>query len=305
MNPYVSLLIGLVCAGVGGELFVRGLVRLAKWARISAAIIGTTIAAFATSSPEVSVAIGAAISGKPEISLGDALGSNVVNVALILAIALCISAIQSPRASVMRDFPWAMGVPVGVGLLGFDGRLSRMDGIILLALFATWLIFVVRQAHHERSNIVQDRAGLHAGWITVWLVIGMGCLVGSGHFIVVGARGIAAAFGIPEFIIGATVVAVGTSMPELATAVVSKVRGHDDIGLGTLLGSNIFNGLFVVGLAATICPIAVNRAAVGATLAFGALTTLIPFPNRSGFIGRSRGLVLLVVYAAYVCFLMK
>jgi len=94
-------------------------------------------------------------------------------------------------------------------------------------------------------------------------------------------------------------------MPELATAVVSKVRGHDDIGLGTLLGSNIFNGLFVVGLAASICPITVNRMEAGATLAFGALTTLIAFPNQDGFIGRSRGVVLLLAYAAYVLFLVR
>lgn len=305
MSPYLSLLIGVGCAGVGGDLFVRGMIGVARWARISAAIIGTTVAAFATSSPELSVAIGAASAGRPEISLGDALGSNVVNVALILALALCISAIQSPRSSVKRDFPVALLLPVVLAGLGFDGSLSRLDGGILMALFFVWLAFVIRQARHERSATEPAAGPSRIGLAVVYSLLGMGFLVGSGHFIVTGARGIAAAFGIPEFVIGATVVAVGTSMPELATAVISKIRGHDEIGLGTILGSNIFNALLIVGVAAMICPIKVERGPVGIALAFGLLTTLVPFPDRRGLIGRSRGVILLAVYASYAVLLLK
>jgi len=305
MNPYLSFLIGIVCAGVGGDLFVRGMIGVARWARISAAIIGTTVAAFATSSPELSVAIGSASAGRPEISLGDALGSNVVNVALILAIALCISAIQSPRSSVRRDFPLALFVPVLLGVLGLDGLLSRWDGGILLTLFVAWLALVIRQARHERNLAPATDGGVRIGLVTAQSVVGMGFLIGSGYFIVHGARGIAAAFGIPEFVIGATVVAVGTSMPELATAVISKIRGHDEIGLGTILGSNMFNALFIVGTAAVICPIKVERGAVGIALAFGLVTTFVPFPNRSGLIGRGRGVILLAIYAVYVVLLLK
>jgi len=305
MNPYLSLLIGVACAGVGGDLFVRGMIGVARWARISAAIIGTTVAAFATSSPELSVAIGAASSGQPEISLGDALGSNVVNISLILAIALCLSAIQSPRSSVKRDFPVALFVPVIVGVLGLDGSLSRVDGGILLTGFVTWMAFVLRQARHERNSAPPAAGGVRMGLATAQSVAGMGFLVGSGYLIVHGARGIATAFGIPEFVIGATVVALGTSMPELATAVISKIRGHEEIGLGTILGSNIFNALFIVGTAAVICPIKVERKEVGLALAFGLVTTLVPFPNRHGLIGRNRGFVLLVIYAVYVVLLLK
>lgn len=305
MNPYFALFIGVVCAGVGGDLFVRGMVGFAKWARISAALIGTTIAAFATSSPELSVAIGAAVAGQPEISLGDALGSNVVNVALILAIALCLAAIQSPRSSVKRDFPLALLVPVIVGLLGFDGTLSRRDGGILMVLFLVWLGFVIRQARQERSTTEAVAGTTRVGMAAAQSLVGMGFLVGSGHFIVTGARGIAVAFGIPEFVIGATVVAVGTSMPELATAVIAQLRGHDEIGLGTILGSNIFNGLFIIGLAALICPIQVERTPVAVALGFGFVTTLFSFPNRNGRIGRGRGLGLLLIYAAYIVVLLK
>lgn len=305
MNPYISLLLGVVCAFAGGEWFVRGMVGLARWVRISAAVIGTTVAAFATSSPEISVAIGAATSGKPEISLGDALGSNVVNVALILAIALCISPIQSPRSSVKRDFPAALSVPIIIGLLGFDGEISRFDSVILLGLFLAWLLFVLRQAKYERSVSAVSEVKVRFGLTVAQSLLGLAFLAGSGYFIVSGARGVAVAFGIPEFVIGATVVAVGTSMPELATAVMSKIRGHDEIGLGTILGSNIFNGLFIVGIAAMICPIKTDRVSVGATLVFGLVTTLVPFPNRRGLIGRGRGVVLLAIYALYVILLLQ
>lgn len=300
MNPYLSLFVGVACAGIGGELFVRGLVGLARWARVSTAIVATTVAAFATSSPELSVAVGSALSGRPEISLGDALGSNVVNVALILAIALCMSGIVSPRASVRRDFPVALLVPVVVGALGFDGQISRADGVALLVFFFVWLTMVVNAGRKERS--AAPRVVGEAGHCRAILqsIAGLAFLVGSGHFIVQGARGIAIAFGVPEFVIGATVVAVGTSMPELATTVISKVRGHDEIGLGTVLGSNIFNGLFIIGVAAIICPIRIAPREVGWALGFGVVTTLLTFPNRAGAIPRCRGFILLVLYLVFV-----
>lgn len=300
MNPYVSLLIGLACAGIGGELFVRGLVGLASWARVSAGIIGTTVAAFATSSPELSVAVGAALSGRPEISLGDALGSNIVNVALILALALCIAPIASPRASLRRDFPVALLVPVVVGSLGFDGRLSRGDGVALLAFFFAWLTMVIHAARKERSAaaaVLGENGHAQAFFQSIG---GLVFLVGSGHFIVDGARGIALTFGIPEFVIGATVVAVGTSMPELATTLISKIRGHDEIGLGNVIGSNVFNGLFIIGTAAVICPIHVATREVGWVLGFGVVTMLMAFPRRDGLVPRWRGIALLALYAAFV-----
>ena len=130
MNDYVALSMGVICAGIGGELFVRGAVGLAHWARISPGIIGATVAALATSSPELSVSINAALAGKPQIALGDALGSNIVNVALILGLALVMSEIQSPRDSVKRDFPVALLIPIITGVLFLDGELSRFDGFL-------------------------------------------------------------------------------------------------------------------------------------------------------------------------------
>lgn len=297
---YAALISGVVCAGLGGELFVRGAVGLARASRISPGIIGATVAAFATSSPEMSVSISSAIVGKPQIALGDALGSNVVNVALILGAALAISGIQSPRAGVKRDFPVALLVPIITGVLCLDGEISRVDGILMLCAFLAWLVATVIEARKQRSA-VEEVLGAQRLWAAgAYCVAGLAFLITAGYFIVSGARGIALQFGVAEFVIGATVVAVGTSVPELATAIIAKLRGHDEVGLGTILGSNIFNGLFIVAVAAIIHPIALRWREVAVALTFGVVALLCCYPAGTGFIERRRGFLLLVLYAAYL-----
>lgn len=300
MNHYTVLILGLVCAAIGGELFVRGTVGLAHWARISPGIIGVTVAAFATSSPELSVSINAALAGTPQIALGDALGSNVVNVALILALTLVISGIQSPRDSVKRDFPVALLIPVITGVLFLDGVLSRIDGFLLLSMFLAWLVTTIVEVRKQRSA-AGEVLGEHRGWLVVLsCAIGLGFLIAAGNLIVAGAKGIAIAFSLDEFIIGATIVAVGTSVPELATTVVAKLRGHDEIGLGTILGSNILNGILVIAIAAIIHPITVAWREVAMTLMFGFMAVVCTYPTRTGAIERRRGVLLLVLYGAYL-----
>lgn len=300
MNDYLGLLAGVVAAGIGGELFVRGAVGLAHWARISPGIIGATVAAFATSSPELSVSVNSALNGTPEIALGDALGSNVVNVALVLALALVIAGIQSPRDSVKRDFPVALLVPVITGVLFLDGVLSRIDGLLLLALFAAWLTAAVVEARRQRSAAEAVLGTPRVGAALAFGVVGLGFLVLAGNFIVVAAKGIAATYGIDEFIIGATLVAIGTSTPELATTVIAKLRGHDEVSLGTILGSNIFNGLLIVAVAAIIHPIHADWREVAVALVCGLIALGVTWPPRNGFISRRRGVVLLALYAVYL-----
>ena len=305
MNDYLALILGVVCAGIGGELFVRGAVGLAFWARISPGIVGATVVAFATSSPELSVSINAALAGKPQIGLGDALGSNVVNVALILALALLISGIQSPRDSIKRDFPVALLIPIITGVLFLDGELSRLDGLLMLGMFIAWLVAAVIEARKQRSA-AGEVIGEHRRWLVVVLcVTGLAFLVAAGNLIVAGARGIAISFGIDEFIIGATIVAVGTSVPELATAVIAKLRGHDEVGLGTILGSNIFNGLLIVAVAAMIHPITVPWREVAIALVFGLVALVFAYPTRKGFIERRRGILLLVLYVVYLATILQ
>jgi cation:H+ antiporter len=300
MNDYLALALGVLCAGVGGELFVRGVVGIALWARISAGIVGATVAAFATSSPELSVAISSALAKKPEISLGDALGSNVVNVALILAIPIIMKGINSSPNSVQRDYPFALFAPILTAVLALDGELSRLDGMLLLAAFIFWLVIVMLEVRRQRSA-TEKVLGEKRGWLAILLsVAGFLCLIAAGQFIVTGAKGIALSFGIDEFVIGATIVAIGTSIPELATSIISMMRGHDEVGVGTILGSNIFNGLFIIAVAAIIYPIKIHLGEVLPVLAFGLITVILIWPPGHGYIGRARGLLLLALYAAYV-----
>lgn len=300
MNDYLALLIGVLCAGGGGELFVRGTVGIASALRISPGIIAATIAALATSSPEFTVSLTAALEGMPQIALGDALGSNVVNIALILAVAVLIVPITAPRDAIRRDFPTALVVPVIIGVLLLDGVLSRLDGFLLLALFAGWLIIVVHEAQRQRSSAPEVLGEQKPLLAILAGGVGLALLVLAGRLIVSGATGIATAHGLDAFLIGATIVSLGTSVPELATAVISGMRGHEEVGLGTILGSNIFNGLLIVGTASSIAPIAITVQEVAPALVLGLAAVALTYPSASGVIGRWRGVILLGVYAAYL-----
>jgi cation:H+ antiporter len=299
-NNYLFLLGGVVCAAIGGELFVRGTVGLARWARIAPGIIGATVAAFATSSPELAVSLSSALAGTPEIALGDATGSNVVNVGLILAIALLFSGMQVPRDSIKRDFPVALVAPVLLWVLALDGQLSRLDGLLLIGVFIVWIVAVVVEVRRQRSaaDVVIGEA---RHWLAVLhSLVGLGFLIAAGRLIVMGATNIARANGLDEFIIGATIVAIGTSIPELATTILAKLRGHDEVGLGTVLGSNIFNIFFIVALAAIISPITISWLDLSIALVFGLLTVAFTFPARNGVVERRRAFLLLVLYVAYL-----
>ncbi len=300
MTALWLLLAGALCAAAGGELFVRGAVGLARWARVAPGIVAATVVAFATSSPELSVSINSALAGNPEVALGDALGSNVVNVALILGLALAVAVIDCPRPRVRRDFSVALLVPAATAGLCLDGTLSRLDGVLMLAVFAVWLLATAREAQRTRSAAAKVLGAQHHWAIVLSCIAGLALLVLAGRLIVLGALGLADGFGIGAFIVGATLVAVGTSVPELATAVVAQLRGHEEISLGAVLGSNIFNGLFIIGTAATIHPIAVAWRDVALALGFGVVALLAAYPEPSGRLGRWRAAPLLGLYVLYV-----
>jgi len=302
VQDYLLLALGVACAAFGGDLFVRGAISLAHAARVSDLIIGTTVAAFATSSPEFAVAVTSAIQQTPQISFGDALGSNIVNMALVLGLALLASPITAPRNSIRRDFPVALAIPVLTAFACSDGVISRIEALLMMIFFMIWLASVIVSASRKGDSAAPASTakllrGHHAAAVGG---IGLLLLILAGEMIVNGAQGIAREFGITDFVIGATIVAVGTSVPELATALIAKWRGHDDLGLGTLLGSNIFNGLWIVPVAALIHPIQIDLVQAGTALVFGMAALLVAFPPRSGIIGRKHGAVLLAVYGAYI-----
>lgn len=233
------------------------------------------------------------------MALGDALGSNVVNVSLILAIALVMAGLRTRRELVQRDYVVAVIIPFITTALLLDGLLSRSDGLLLLGLFSAWLVATFIDARHQRRKteaVIQQRH-----WQTVAACsFGLICLVAAGKLIVSAAHGMATTYGINDFIIGATLVAVGTSTPELATTVVAKLRGHDDVSLGTILGSNIFNGAFIVALAVLVRPITVAWREVAVALLTGVAALALVWPGSTGSIGRGRGVLLLLLYMAYL-----
>ena len=298
-NDLLAVLGAVAFAGVGGELFLKGVLGAAAALRLPRLLVATTLAAFATSSPELTVSSVAALAGKPEIGLGDALGSNVVNIALIFGLALLFGPIRVERRELGRDFTLALGTPLLTIWFVRDGLVSRGEGVVLLLIFSFWIGLMIRAGITVREP-AESTADGHPWRAFAFGAAGLVALVVAGRLFVTGATGIAAAFGVDEYVIGATVVAVGTSLPELVTVLLSRLRGHDDIGVGTLLGSNLFNGLAIVGVAASIHPIAAPLAEVAVALGVGLLALFLLIPGRSTLIGYGRGTLLLATYILFV-----
>jgi cation:H+ antiporter len=296
----LALLAAIPLAAAGGDAFLKGILGISAWLRLPNMLVATTLAAFATSSPELTVSSLAAWAGKPEIGLGDALGSNVVNIGLVLGLALLFGSLSTHFDNIRSNFLLALAVPVLTLFLARDGMLSRGEGGLLLTLFSLWMIMQARQALAHRRATPADQSAAGSP-LRAWLFVAVGLilLILAGHLFVTGASGIALTLGVHAYIIGATVVAIGTSLPELVTTLLARWRGHDDVGLGTLLGSNLFNGLAIVGVAAAIHPIQAPVGEITAALGFGVLTLLLILP-RASRIQRWRGGVLLFAYAAFV-----
>jgi len=301
----LTLLLGIALAGIGGEVFVRGSIGLAAGLRIPPGIIGATVAAFATSSPEFAVGVNAAVAGAPEISVGDVLGSNVVNLALVMGVVLVLAPIRVERRDIRRDLPFTIAVPLLLGLLMWDGRLNRIDGAILIIVFAVWMGTTVMQALRERdltAETLGERSPMKAAALTL---IGLVILVVAGRLVVSAADGIGHTLQLDPFIVGATMVAFGTSVPELATSLLARLRGHGDMGAGTVMGSNIFNTLWIVGVVVLIGPFDMQLGDVRVAVIAGSAMALLMIPGPSWTLGRLRGALLIAGYALYIALLLQ
>ncbi|MCK6389075.1 MAG: sodium:calcium antiporter [Zoogloea sp.] len=301
LDDLLAVLAAVALAAVGGEAFLKSILGAATHLRVPKRVVAITLAAFATSSPELTVSSVAALAGEPQIGLGDALGSNVVNIALIFGLALLYGAVPTRRDDFGRDFYLALAAPVLTLVFVLDGQVVRAEALLLLAVFAGWLAVTVRQALRERDAPAEvDACELSPGRSLALGALGLAALIAAGRLFVGGATGIAAAFAVDTYVVGVVLVAIGTSLPELVTVLLSRLRGHDDVGVGTLIGSNLFNGLAIVGIAGVIHPIAVPLAEVALTLACGMAALLMLRPDRRGLIGRGRGALLLLLYAGFV-----
>lgn len=317
LTSIALLAAGLVILVAGAEAFVRGASRLAAMIGISPLIIGLTIVALGTSSPEIAVSVQAAVSGQADIALGNVVGSNIANVALILGLSALIAPLVVAQQLIRLDVPIMIGASVLLLLLGLNGTLSRLDGMLFLAIGLAYTGFLIRQSRTESRAIQEEYAQefgppptreRHRWGINVAFIVGgLVLLVVGSRWFVAGATTIATAFGISQLVIGLTVVAVGTSLPEVATSLVATMRGERDIAVGNVVGSNIFNIFFVLGLAGTVAPggIGVSLGALQLDIPVMIALTVacLPIFFTGNLIARWEGGVFLGYYAAYAAYL--
>ena len=298
---WLFLLGGLVGLLLGGEALVRGAVGIARRLAIPPLLIGLTVVGFGTSTPELLVSVDAALRGVPDIAIGNIVGSNISNVLLIVGLSALVWPIRVLRGTLQRDTAVMMAAALVMVPLFWMGQMGRLSGALLVGGLIAYLVLAYRQPGAETPDT--DPTPVLPLWqAAVWVVAGLGALMLGARFLVDGAVSIARGYGVSEAFIGLTIVAVGTSLPELATSLIAALRRQSEIAIGNIVGSNIFNVLGILGVTALIAPIPVAGRFLSFDLpvmiaASAVLTGLLLL--RPG-IGRPVGAGLLLAYAAYV-----
>lgn len=306
----IALIAGLVLLVMSSDKFIEHSALVAEKLHVNPMIIGITLVAFGTSAPEMVVSAIAALDNAPEIAVGNVLGSNIANIALVFGITLLFSSIPIAKGLSSKEVPLVLAITLLTGALLYDRALSLWDGIILIAAFIVVLTILLRGSKDLESELKQglpEDDGTTVGKSLFIAIIGLAILIGSSKMLVWGAVGIATALGVSELVIGLTIVAVGTSLPELAASVSSVRKGHHDIAIGNILGSNIFNLATVLPLPAIIAPGLINQSVIdrdfpwvlGLTVAL-ALAIYLFKKTKSNSIPRWIGLPLIASYAIYL-----
>jgi len=308
--------IGLIVAGLvlliwGADRFVHGAASSARNLGVPPLMIGLTIVAFATSAPEILVSVVAALRGEPGLAFGNAIGSNIVNIGLVLGVTAMVRPIPLESATLRREMPALLAVSLLTVSLFLDTRLSRWDGIVMLTGLGIVMIWLARLGLRSAANdpikmdyeaeIPDNVSTKMAG---VWLVVGLGTLLIGADWLVDGSINVAEALGVSEVVIGITIVALGTSLPELAVSLVSALKGEYGLEIGNIVGSNIFNLLAVIGVAATIQPAAVHPSVLSLHIFVMVAFTLVLFAMTYDYDGKGKlscleGVAFLIAYIAY------
>lgn len=324
MSPTV---LGLFVAGLallllGAELLVRGASRLATALSIPPLVIGLTVVAWGTGSPELAVGVKAALAGQPDLTIGNVVGSNIANILLVLGFAAFIVPLKVSERIVRIDVPLMIGASVLTLLLAMDGRLGAFDGLLFITLMVAYTWWTIRASRRQRRAVVAEYErefgtdgevhDLHGRWplfVTYGLMVagGLFLLVKGSDWLVDGASSIATALGFSELTIGLTIVALGTSLPELATSAVAGIRGHRDIAVGNAVGSNIFNILAVLGVTALVAdggiPVAATALSVDIPIMIAVAIACLPVFFSGYVIDRWSGAVFIALYTGYMAYL--
>lgn len=316
--PSLAILVGLALLVWSADRFVEGASATATHYAVPPLLVGMLIVGFGTSAPEMVVSTLAASQGNPGLALGNAWGSNIVNIALILGVTALISPIIVHSMILRKELPILAAVTALSAYLVWDGEISRLDAAVLLAVFGALVTWSIVEGMRSNSDALAVETAVemkaHAMPLKLALVllgVGLLVLIASSRLLVWGAVSIAQSLGVSDLIIGLTVVAVGTSLPELASCVAAARKGEHDIALGNVLGSNLFNTLAVVGIAGAIAPIQIEAASISRDLSVMAGLTLVlfvmswGFRGRQGRINRWEAAVLLAAYLGYTGWLLK
>ena len=315
LEQALMFVLGLVVLVIGADVMVRGASRLAVSFGVSPLVVGLTVVAFGTSAPEMAVSVGSALAGTPDLAIGNVVGSNIANVLLILGISALITPLLVDEQIIRQEIPIMIGASALLVVMALDGNIGLLESIMLFALVIAYTVFLVVQSRRA-SKSVQDEFETEiptSTWDSHWgvqvalIVVGLVMLVMGADWLVDAAVAFARAFGVSDLVIGLTVVAVGTSMPEIATSIVAAMRGQRDIAVGNVVGSNVFNILAVLGAAgiASGVGLPVSEAArnfdlwVMLAVAFACLPIMITGRE----IARWEGVVFLAYYAAYTAWL--
>jgi cation:H+ antiporter len=306
----ILLIIGLIVLIVGGDYLVKGSSSIALRLHLSPLVVGLTIVAFGTSAPELLISIQSALKGSPDIAMGNVVGSNICNLALVLGLTAVINPVKVQTNSLRIDWPMTMGASILLFLVVREGVLGAVEGVIFLIAISIYLVLIIVQSRidvksklREKENEDIPDAPKKQMWKDITFIL-LGCVAlyyGSEWF-VSSSKELALSLGVEERVVGLTVVALGTSLPEMVTAAVASYKGETDLALGNLMGSNIFNILSILGITAIITPIHVHAVILNKDIIWMLMITLMILPlmivRRE--VGRADGIVLLIVYTVYV-----
>ena len=300
---YILLIIGFVLLVKGADFFVDGASSIAAKLKVPSLIIGLTVVSMGTSLPEAAVSISASLSGNNGISLGNVVGSNLFNLLVVVGVSSMILPIVSDSDVLKRDMPINILITAVLCAMLLDGKLSRLEAAILLVLLAAYLFLLIRSALKNRTEGAEQKVMTWTKSI-LFSVVGAGAIIGGGQLVVESAKVIAATLGMGETLIGLTVVAIGTSLPELVTSIVAARKGDSGIAMGNAVGSCIFNILFILGMAGVISPMTADATFfidTGILIAISAIMLLFAFTKKKT--DRIEGTICVLMYAAYTAYI--
>lgn len=309
---YVYLVVGFFLLIKGADFFVDGASAVAKLLKVPSVVIGLTIVALGTSAPEAAVSVTASMQGSNEIAISNVIGSNIFNLLVVIGVCAAIKAFATEMDILKRDMPVNIAVTVLMLIFLLDGEIGRIEGIILLLGLVVYLVVVIRSTLKQRKNILDDEEEADEKKLTVPLIIvyiigGIAAIVWGGDLVVDNAQRIALSFGMSPMLVGLTIVALGTSLPELVTSIVASRKGESGLALGNAVGSCLFNILFILGISASISPIAPSGASIVESITDTAIlavvTVIMVICSATGKkVSRGEGIFYLCLYLAYMIF---